>query len=56
MTPEFRFKIFRWIYKESTHGQMSDSIPFQIKKLFARLQLKNRTSEETKDLTKSNLD
>ena len=53
MTPEFRFKIFHWIYKADLHAIMSDCIPFQIKKLFARMQLKSRGSEETKDLTKS---
>lgn len=55
MTPEFRIKIFHWIYKEDEHSIKSDCIPFQIKKLFARMQLKSRGSEDTKDLTKSKL-
>ena len=55
MTPEFRFKILNWIYRQDKHSIKSDCIPYQIKKLFARLQLKSRGSEETKDLTKSKL-
>ena len=54
MTPEFRLKIFHWVYNENKHGIQRDCIPFQIKKLFARMQLKLRVSEETKDLTRSN--
>jgi ubiquitin C-terminal hydrolase len=53
MTPDFRLKIFNWGFNETEQGKSCDSIPFQIKKLFARLQMKSRTSEETKDLTKS---
>lgn len=53
MTLEFRTKIFQWIYKSDKHGIMSDCIPYQIKKLFARMQLKSRGSEQTKDLTRS---
>jgi ubiquitin carboxyl-terminal hydrolase 47 len=53
MTPEFRLNILNWKYQEKLHGQKADCIPYQIKKLFSKLQLKNRKSEETKSLTKS---
>ena len=53
MTPEFRLNILNWKYDESLHGKKEDCIPFQIKKLFSKLQLKKRYSEDTKCLTKS---
>ena len=42
MTPEFRSHILSWKYEEVLHGKKEDSIPFQLQKLFARLQLKNK--------------
>jgi ubiquitin C-terminal hydrolase len=53
MTPEFRLNILNWKYDESNHGAKNDCIPYQLQKLFARLQLKSRTAEETRALTKS---
>jgi ubiquitin C-terminal hydrolase len=53
MTPEFRRKILTWGYDPANHGPKNDSIPFQLKKLFARLHLRQFDSERTKDLTKS---
>jgi len=53
MTPEFRKNLLLWKFNEINHGKKDDCIPFQLQKLFSRLQLKVRPIEETKDLTKS---
>ncbi len=53
MTPEFRLNILNWKYDEKQHGKKEDCIPYQIKKLFAKLQLRNRNAEDTTCLTKS---
>ena len=53
MTPEFRMNLLNWKYDKNNHGDKQDSIPYQLQKLFARLQLKIRHAEETKDVTKS---
>jgi ubiquitin C-terminal hydrolase len=53
MTPEFRINLLNWKYNQSIHGAKEDCIPYQLQKLFARLQLNTRKAEETKDLTKS---
>ena len=53
MTPEFRQNIFSWKYNKLFHGPEKDCIPFQIKKLFYRLQNPIRQIEKTSDLTKS---
>ncbi len=53
MTPEFRFNVLNWKYNQILHGKKEDCIPYQLKKLFAKLQLKKRSAEDTKDLTKS---
>jgi len=53
MTPEFRENILSWKFEENLHGKKEDSIPFQLQKLFARMQLKFREIETTDDLTKS---
>lgn len=53
MTPCLRERIFKWNYKESIHGKSKDCIPFQIQKLFARLNNKYFKAESTEDLTKS---
>ena len=39
MTPEFRRTLYRWRYDEARHVAREDSIPFQLQKLFASLQL-----------------
>lgn len=53
MTPQFRINVLNWKYDEVSHGSKQDCIPYQLQKLFARLQRKLRSAEETKDLTKS---
>jgi len=53
MTPEFRMDLFKWEYSQENHGALIDCIPYQLQKLFARLQLKFRNIEDTKNLTKS---
>ena len=53
MTPEFRYNIFQWKYDNNIHGNLKDSIPFQLQKLFYRLQNPIRKIEQTVDLTKS---
>ena len=53
MTPEFRFNIFQWKYDINLHGNSKDCIPFQLQKLFYRLQYPIRKIEQTIDLTKS---
>ena len=53
MTLEFRKNLLNWKYNLESHGAIEDCIPFQLQKLFARLQLKLRESESTKSLTKS---
>jgi len=53
MTPEFKKNILKWKYDAALHGPKVDCIPYQLQKLFSRLQLKIRSAEETKDLTKS---
>lgn len=53
MTPEFRLNLLNWKFDEESHGSKNDCIPYQLQKLFARLQLRLRYAEETKDLTKS---
>lgn len=53
MTPEFRYNLFKWKYDPNLHSEMIYCIPFQLQKLFARLQEHLRDVEETTDLTKS---
>lgn len=38
MTPEFRYGIYRWSYNEKIHPKESDSIIYQLQKLFAKLE------------------
>ena len=53
MTPEFRLNLLSWKYNEANHGTKDDCIPLQLQKLFCRMQIKVRSVEYTKDLTKS---
>ena len=53
MTPQFRSIILNFDYNSKIHVDKKDCIPYQLSKLFARLQLKFRNSEDTKNLTKS---
>lgn len=54
MTPEFRLNLLSWKYDEKNHGAKEDCIPYQLQKLFCKMQIKVRSAEYTKDLTKSN--
>ena len=54
MNAEFRTNLLTWKYNELNHGNKEDCIPFQLQKLFCRLQVKIQNAEYTKDLTKSN--
>ena len=40
MTPEFRINLFTWKYNEISHESKEDCIPFQLQKLFCRMQIK----------------
>ena len=53
MTPEFRSSVLKFTYTYNQFGPKKDCIPFQLQKLFARLQLKLRPAEETNDLITS---
>jgi uncharacterized UBP type Zn finger protein len=53
MTPEFRMKILNWQYNPQVHGSKVDSIPYQLKKLFSRMQIKYFEAEKTTGLTRS---
>ena len=53
MTPEFRANILKWTYDINFHGLPEDCIPFQLQKLFSRLQVPIRDAEETVGLTRS---
>ena len=48
MTPEFRLALYKWEYDEEKEGPKKDSIPYQLQKLFAKLQLSEMSSVETK--------
>lgn len=39
MTPEFRDAIYSWTYSEKAHPPRTDSILYQLQKLFGRLEL-----------------
>ena len=53
MTPKFRYNVLKFNYDYNKYGPKQDCIPYQLQKLFARLQLKLRSSEETTQLTSS---
>mmetsp|Transcript_25722 Transcript_25722/g.59337 ORF Transcript_25722/g.59337 Transcript_25722/m.59337 type:complete len:1137 (-) Transcript_25722:120-3530(-) len=56
MTPEFRAALYNWqLNSEAMESPTAraESIPFQLQKLFAGLQLSKSRALETKDLTKS---
>ena len=53
MSPNFRYNIFNYEYNFKKSGPKIDCIPYQINKLFSRLFLKLRSSEETTGLTRS---
>jgi ubiquitin C-terminal hydrolase len=37
MTPEFRYNIYKWKYDPKIHPKETDSILYQLQKLFAKL-------------------
>ena len=53
MTPEFRKNIYGWTYNEEVHGEKSTSIPYQLQKLFAELQMSQKDYIDTHGLTNS---
>lgn len=52
MTPEFRNALYRWRFKGS-ESDATRSIPFQLQKLFLKLETSKKKAVETTDLTKS---
>lgn len=53
MTPEFRKSVYDWKYNPEIHGTKESSIPYQLQKLFAELQLSRLDYVDTRSLTKS---
>ena len=53
MTPEFKQKLYHWSYEESVDGPKTECIPFQLQKLFGRLDLMLSEAVGTKALTTS---
>jgi len=53
MTPEFRSALYKWQYDPMSDGDKEECIPYQLQKLFSRLQLSVKPFIETKELTKS---
>eukprot|EP00753_Platysulcus_tardus_P001828 PLAT11580.1.p1 GENE.PLAT11580.1~~PLAT11580.1.p1 ORF type:complete len:1163 (+),score=689.78 PLAT11580.1:82-3570(+) len=53
MTPEFRAAVYEWKYDEKEDGPREECIPLQLQRLFAHMQLSDRPSLETKELTAS---
>ena len=49
----FRQLLYAWEFDESVHGSAAGCIPFQLQRLFARLQLSKRAAASTKALTQS---
>ncbi|XP_065062208.1 wee1-like protein kinase [Rhopilema esculentum] len=52
MTPEFRNALYRWKFA-GTAAEASKSIPYQLQRLFLKLQTSKKRAVETTDLTKS---
>lgn len=53
MCPEIMSRIYEWKYDEATDGKPEECIPYQLQRLFTRLQLSVAPFVSTKDLTKS---
>eukprot|EP01022_Parablepharisma_sp_SALTPOND_P028533 TRINITY_DN71107_c2_g1_i1.p1 TRINITY_DN71107_c2_g1~~TRINITY_DN71107_c2_g1_i1.p1 ORF type:complete len:1068 (+),score=157.18 TRINITY_DN71107_c2_g1_i1:86-3289(+) len=53
MTPEFRLIMYNWEYDKKKHGKKAYSIPYQLQRLFARLQTGANSYVETRSLAKS---
>jgi ubiquitin C-terminal hydrolase len=53
MTPEFRYGIYKWNYNPKIHPKESDSIIFQLQKLFGKLETDFPNEVIPKELVKS---
>lgn len=53
MTPEFREAIYKWKYDEKIHPKCSDSIIYQLQRLFGKLNKDFPGEVSTRDLVKS---
>eukprot|EP01043_Picozoa_sp_COSAG02_P056312 COSAG02_NODE_6660_length_3432_cov_3.082208_2_plen_778_part_01 len=53
MTPELRFALYRWQWSEERGEPKAESIPYQLQKLFCRMQMAEVSAVETKALTRS---
>ena len=53
MTPDVREHIYSYRYDATRHGSKEYCIPYQLQRLFAKLQLAPDTYTGTTDLTKS---
>lgn len=50
-TPEFKLMIYSFRHEVAVHGDAAGSIPLQLQRLFAQLQLSRASAVSTKDLT-----
>ncbi|XP_059471100.1 ubiquitin carboxyl-terminal hydrolase 47-like isoform X2 [Neocloeon triangulifer] len=53
MTPEFRNALYKWEFDGTDEESRRKSIPFQLQRLFLKLQTSSKTAVETTDLTRS---
>ncbi|XP_065348575.1 ubiquitin carboxyl-terminal hydrolase 47 [Cloeon dipterum] len=53
MTPEFRNALYKWEFDCTDEESRRKSIPFQLQRLFLKLQTSSKAAVETTDLTKS---
>eukprot|EP01051_Picozoa_sp_SAG22_P030134 SAG22_NODE_11527_length_480_cov_1.304462_1_plen_112_part_10 len=54
MTPELRAALYRWRHDEARgDGPKDDCIPYQLQKLFIRMQTSDEKAVDTEDLRKS---
>eukprot|EP00817_Percolomonadidae_sp_ATCC50343_P006605 CAMPEP_0117429958 /NCGR_PEP_ID=MMETSP0758-20121206/9486_1 /TAXON_ID=63605 /ORGANISM="Percolomonas cosmopolitus, Strain AE-1 (ATCC 50343)" /LENGTH=1154 /DNA_ID=CAMNT_0005217475 /DNA_START=13 /DNA_END=3473 /DNA_ORIENTATION=- len=53
MTPTVRKTLYEWRYKADKHGTAERSIPYQLQKLFARMDCSKKRAQKTTDLTTS---
>ncbi|XP_063987219.1 ubiquitin carboxyl-terminal hydrolase 47 [Diachasmimorpha longicaudata] len=53
MTPEFRNALYNWEFVGSEKDKSSNSIPYQLQKLFLNLQTSTKAAVQTTSLTKS---
>ena len=52
-TQEFRKELFKWRYNDKQHQRVEDSIPLQLQKIFAQIQLRVAPYVDTKGLIRS---